>query len=180
MNSLTFSLIYLSIGLIIVALVWIITTPISRLFSKTLPITRLLQISINLAHVLSGILFPLPLPLDIPIRSLGLTIFTIGVCIAIWAKIVMKDSWGYPGMHLIDKQKILITTGPFEFTRNPIYLGIIIASLGMAVALKSAFIFLVFILYIVFQNSIKEEEKQLTKHFGKKYLDYCDKVPRFI
>jgi protein-S-isoprenylcysteine O-methyltransferase Ste14 len=65
-------------------------------------------------------------------------------------------------------------------TRNPIYVGIILMCFGMAIALKSAFIFLIFILYWYFYTIIQKEEEALVKHFGKDYIEYCSEVPRFI
>lgn len=180
MDSLTFTILYLSFTYLLVGIVWIVTTPLKRLATFTLPVSRTLQVALNSMHIVSGLFFPLHVPYDIPIRSFGLTILTVGAVLAVWAKVTMKSNWGFPGIHTISIQKYLVTDGPFQYTRNPIYLGIILMCFGMAIALKSAFIFLIFILYYYFQNKIQSEEDALIKHFGKDYIEYCSEVPRFI
>lgn len=181
MDPLSFSLAYIALAYLVVACVWVTTTPIHRLVSLQLSwSTRGLLVFVNLLHFVSGILFPIPLPLDVPIRSFGLTILTVGLVLAVWAKLTMKQNWGVPGVHEIANQKYLVKDGPFSYTRNPIYVGLILMSFGMAVALKSVFIFLIFVLYNYFYRHILEEEKLLVKHFGKEYLEFSTDVPRFM
>lgn len=180
MDPLVFTLLYISVAYLLVGATWITTTPWKRLATITLPSSRLLQVVINFMHIMSGLLFPLPIPFDIPMRSFGLTLLTVGTVLAVWAKITMKSSWGFPGIHAISVQKYLVKDGPFQYTRNPIYVGIILMSFGMAVAMESAFIFLIFFVYSYFFSKIQQEEKALAQHFGKEYIEYCSDVPRFI
>jgi protein-S-isoprenylcysteine O-methyltransferase Ste14 len=180
MDPLTFTILYISAAYLIIGVVWITTTPWQRYATITMPSARILQIVVNFMHIISGLLFPLPIPFYIPVRSFGLTLLTVGTILAIWAKLTMKTNWGFPGIHTISIQKYLVKDGPFQFTRNPIYVGIILMSFGMAIALKSAFIFLIFLVYSYFYNKIQKEEDALAKHFGKDYIEYCTDVPRFI
>ena len=169
MDPLIFTLLYLSVSYFLVGLVWIISTPWKRLRLLSFPPSRNLQIAINLTHIISGLLFPLAMPFDIPIRSFGLTMVTVGLVLMIWAKLTMRNNWGIPGIHSIVTQKFLVKEGPFQYTRNPIYVGIILMCFGMAIALKSAFIFLIFFLYWYFYSIIQKEEKALANHFEKDY-----------
>lgn len=181
MDSITFTFFYLFIGLVVLVGVWVSTSPFRKLVGEfPLRNTALLQVSINLIHVVSGVFFPLPIYFDIPVRSLGLTIFTVGLVVACSAKIIMKENWGVPGIHDVTTQKNLVIRGPFSYSRNPIYLGIILISFGLSIALKSTFIFLIFILYNHFFAQVKKEEKNLEKIFGNEYRTYCIHVPRFI
>ena len=180
MDPLTFTILYISAAYLLIGVVWITTTPWQRYATITMPSARILQIVVNFMHIISGLLFPLPIPFDIPVRSFGLTLLTVGTILAIWAKLTMKTNWGFPGIHTISIQKYLVKDGPFQFTRNPIYVGIILMSFGMAIALKSAFIFLIFLVYSYFYNKIQKEEDALAKHFGKDYIEYCTDTPRFI
>ena len=182
MDSLTFTLMYIALAYTGIGIVWVVTTPLSALISARIVSwnTRVLQIGINVLHFVSAIFFPLPLPFDVPIRSFGLTILTVGMVLAIWAKITMKENWGMPGIHAIARQKQLVKIGPFAYTRNPIYVGIVLMSFGMAIALKSPFVFLVFVLFSYFYHTILKEENALAQHFGEEYIHYCSDVPRFI
>ena len=179
MNTFYFSLIFLAAGTLFTGFVWIFTAPHWRRLTMWRPVPLLFSLS-NAMHLLSGFFFPLPLELDVPIRSIGLTIFLVGVFVACWAKFAMGKSWGMPAQHDTQTQKELVTHGPFRYSRNPIYVGMILMNFGTAIALKSAFILLIFVIYNFMYTQILIEEQLLKKIFGKKYSDYLRAVPRFV
>lgn len=76
----------------------------------------------------------------------------------------------------------LVKTGVFQFTRNPMYLGMLVVLLGWADLLDNLLAFsgaLLFFLYIsVFQ--IKPEEQVMVEKFSDEYLDYCRQVRRWL
>ncbi len=76
----------------------------------------------------------------------------------------------------------MITSGLFKISRNPIYLGMLLILLGEAILLGSIITFIFPLLFIISTNVavIPIEEKMLEKRFGKKYLDYKNKVGRWI
>ena len=72
--------------------------------------------------------------------------------------------------------------GPFRFTRNPIYLGMVLLLSGAAVGLGSLspwFVIPPFILAIAF-DVIPAEEAMLTETFGDAYRAYQSRVRRWI
>jgi len=76
----------------------------------------------------------------------------------------------------------LVTTGIFQKIRHPMYLGIVLAFVGLAVAWGVVWIFIPSIIFSVLAVlvAIKEEEF-LLKKFGRQYEEYMQKVPwRFI
>ena len=76
----------------------------------------------------------------------------------------------------------LVTTGPFRFTRNPMYLSLLLYLLAWAVYLSNflAPLFLpVFVLYIN-QFQIKPEERVLSSLFGPEYAAYKGSVRRWL
>lgn len=119
-------------------------------------------------------------PLDASLQIIGLIIFASGMFLAIWAKLVMKNSWNVPAAFEPEKQKKLITAGPFNFTRNPIYLGIILMIFGHGLALKSLFLPVLTIFCMHVRKLILIEEKHLSESFGQEYKDYQKRVPRFL
>lgn len=132
------------------------------------------------------ILFPAHLAFPIQLASLpnlethGLMISIIGVAFASWAKITMKNNWGRPAQHDKKIQSHLVTSGPFSFSRNPIYVGLFLLFLGQQIALQSYGILMSFIFAIAIRQAVEWEEKLLEKYFGKTYIAYKNRIPRFL
>jgi protein-S-isoprenylcysteine O-methyltransferase Ste14 len=132
-------------------------------------------------NYLSGLYFPLPPSVfDDIFLVLGIIIFTLGVVLSVWAKITMGKVWGIPAEHNLSRQNKLITTGPFHYTRNPIYVGLVMILIGYGLALQSYFTFLAVIPIFYFSRFVTEEEKILEDIFKHEYLEYKKKVPRFF
>jgi protein-S-isoprenylcysteine O-methyltransferase Ste14 len=77
---------------------------------------------------------------------------------------------------------VLVTTGIFRFTRNPMYLGDVLLLLAWAILLSSPLALLgalAFWLYIG-RFQIRPEEEALRTLFGTAYAEYTSKVPRWI
>ncbi|MBR9976353.1 MAG: isoprenylcysteine carboxylmethyltransferase family protein [Bacteroidetes bacterium] len=78
----------------------------------------------------------------------------------------------------------LVTSGPFAFTRNPLYVGNILIYTGVGVMSMALFPWLQLgaLLWFVFQYTliVREEEDFLREKFGKEYEAYCVRVPRFL
>lgn len=93
----------------------------------------------------------------------------------------MRKNWAPAGTgHDISKQTRLITKGPFQYSRNPIYVGLILMTVGLLVSVRSYLLPLSLVQIIFFYKSILKEEKLLERYFGKDYINYKSKVPRFI
>lgn len=76
----------------------------------------------------------------------------------------------------------LVTTGPFSFSRNPIYLGNTIITVGLALAFHSFWFLLLGLLaaFITNEMVIKREEQHLLNVFGEKWEAYRKKVRRWL
>jgi len=81
----------------------------------------------------------------------------------------------------IRKNAALATTGPYAYTRNPLYLGSIIIALGFIIAARNVWIGLAAIAMFAFiyLPVIAAEEKYLRSAFPG-YDDYAGHVPRFL
>jgi protein-S-isoprenylcysteine O-methyltransferase Ste14 len=80
------------------------------------------------------------------------------------------------------KNSALVTSGPFRFTRNPMYLGIFTGLVGLSIALGTyagPVAVLVFFLLVNFV-SIPYEEKKMAVQFGDAYREYKARVRRWI
>lgn len=86
---------------------------------------------------------------------------------------------GGPGMNTPPER--LVTTGPFAWCRNPMYLGHIIFLLGLTLSLQSVLAALLTVATAIwFQLRVQRDEKRLQERFGQPYLDYTARVKRWI
>ncbi len=114
------------------------------------------------------------------IVNIGLILFITGILFTVWAKVVMGKNWNHPIEHNIERQSEIVKDGPFRFSRNPIYVGIIIFIAGFFIALKSPFLVSLPILLFIISQIIKKEEINLEKLFGGEYTEYKKQVPRYL
>jgi protein-S-isoprenylcysteine O-methyltransferase Ste14 len=81
-----------------------------------------------------------------------------------------------------DPSTMLVDSGPYRFTRNPIYIGIVLFYFGLAIVMTSAWMLLLLIpVLIVLQRGVVErEEAYLQAKFGEAYRKYQTRVPRWL
>ena len=83
---------------------------------------------------------------------------------------------------VIKKDARLATSGVYAWTRNPLYFGSFMLSLGFAVMSWSVFAALLVLVPSVFiyPNVIRNEEAHLERLFGEEFARYRSRVPRFL
>jgi protein-S-isoprenylcysteine O-methyltransferase Ste14 len=76
----------------------------------------------------------------------------------------------------------LVTTGLYRFTRNPMYLGLVVAYLGMVLLtnLLWPLLLLPAVLFVLTTLVIRREERYLADEFGTEYQQYCQRVGRWL
>ena len=81
-----------------------------------------------------------------------------------------------------NKTSSLVKSGIYEYTRNPMYLGLLLMLFSIALFLKNFISFLIIPLFILFitKNQILPEEEALENIFGEEYKNYKNKVRRWI
>ncbi len=81
----------------------------------------------------------------------------------------------------VQKNEALATTGPYAYTRNPLYLGSLLIGIGFAVAARSWWIgaALVGMFFAIYMPVIRGEEKFLREKFPA-YEEYARRVPRMF
>jgi protein-S-isoprenylcysteine O-methyltransferase Ste14 len=78
--------------------------------------------------------------------------------------------------------KLLIIRGPFRFTRNPMYLGLLIVLLGVPLSSGYWLQWLAAIVFFLIINTfyVPFEEAKMERQFGDEYRDYKQQVRRWI
>lgn len=124
--------------------------------------------------------FSLGLP-AVPMRlALAVPLFLLVLAIGAWAFGLFRrhgtsiSPWGDPSA--------LITTGPYRFSRNPLYVAAVLTLLAFSVLLDSLWIlvFVPVLLLLLDVLVIRHEEARLLLRFGERYLDYSARVRRWI
>ncbi|MGD0541680.1 MAG: isoprenylcysteine carboxylmethyltransferase family protein [Tepidisphaeraceae bacterium] len=137
-----------------------------------------------LVGFLIGLLLEWLVPLD---RLSGITVKCIGVAVATASGILAL--WGRATMHRagtnIDPRApalVVVSNGPFQFTRNPLYLSLVLLTLGIALAFDLLWVIatLIPVVLIIHFGVILREERYLAAKFGQTYLDYKSKVRRWV
>jgi protein-S-isoprenylcysteine O-methyltransferase Ste14 len=76
----------------------------------------------------------------------------------------------------------LVESGIFRFTRNPMYLALVLALAGWALFLGNIYSLALIALFVAYMNrfQIQPEERALETLFGQAYIDYRQRVRRWI
>lgn len=76
----------------------------------------------------------------------------------------------------------LVTTGIYRFTRNPMYLGMLLLLLALGLHLGNAFNTLVAAGFVAYMNrfQIQPEERQLSQLFGNEFKQFCLQTRRWF
>lgn len=94
-----------------------------------------------------------------------------GLLFAVMARTAIGRNWS--GSITIKEKHELITRGPYRLVRHPIYTGIMAMLVGTAVYYRSTLTFIILIFSSLgLLMKIRAEESLMTKHFGKKYIEY--------
>lgn len=80
------------------------------------------------------------------------------------------------------KPSNLVIKGPYRFSRNPMYVSLIIAYIGITIFLTQVFqlLLLPFAVAYIHWIVIPFEEQQMIRIFKEEYKQYCARVPRWI
>ena len=80
-----------------------------------------------------------------------------------------------------EAQTRLVTNGPFAVSRNPMMLGVIVAQLGLFLALPTLFSLVCLIVGVwAVAAQVGVEEQVLLKRFGAEYEEYASRTPRWL
>jgi protein-S-isoprenylcysteine O-methyltransferase Ste14 len=119
------------------------------------------------------------------------------LCAAVFLFFAEPTSWtlvvgalvALPGLALrawasghLKKNEALATTGPYAYTRNPLYLGSFMMGLGFTIAAGRAFLVLIFVIMIlgIYLPVMRVESETLSELFGRRYERYANEVPLFL
>jgi protein-S-isoprenylcysteine O-methyltransferase Ste14 len=113
------------------------------------------------------------------ISWIGVLFCFIGLSLLLWSIVSFRQSFrvGIDANHA----GALVTDGIFGFSRNPIYLAFAVILIGEFLILPN-WITLIYIVAAtwLFHRQVLREEEYLRAHYGQTYLDYCNRVTRYL
>ena len=115
-----------------------------------------------------------------PMHSImGLALFVFGLTIMLIGQVTLWRN--YCGTVVIREDHQLITHGIYRFTRNPMYLGLVMGVLGLPMFFSSLYGFVTMVALIpIILNRIRLEEKLLTEAFQDAYQSYKETTKKLI
>ena len=128
--------------------------------------------AIFLPVIISFIYAPfLPLQLGTPWLYIGLPIYLFGTVFIIVAILNFATS----------PEDKVITKGLYRFTRNPMYIGLILIQIGLGIATSSwLYLLLTAVLMILLHANSSAEERYCLHRYGEAYQEYMNRIPRWI
>ena len=131
-----------------------------------------------------GLLLNLKFPLRFMPRKvaaiLGVTL--IGASVALVSQAFQRMRRAGTNVNPTEPATVLVTEGPFKFTRNPLYLSLTLFYAGVATLVNAlwAMLLLPIVLFVVNREVIEREERYLERKFGEQYMKYKGRVRRWI
>jgi protein-S-isoprenylcysteine O-methyltransferase Ste14 len=113
-------------------------------------------------------------------RPAGWALGALGFVIGGWAALLFRRA--KTGIVPFSASTSLVTAGPYLFTRNPMYLGMAIMLLGVAIltGALTPFVGPVAFVFIVTHTFIRPEETHMEETFGASYVELKRRVRRWL
>lgn len=152
--------------------------------SRTTPPARILPPTYFLIAGAVMIALHLFLPIERlfgwPWRLLGAPLVCAGVALAVLADQEFKKA--RTPVKPFELSTALITVGPFRYTRNPMYLGMLMVLIGLFLLLGTLAPLIVIpaFFWLIETHFVEPEEKMLEIQFGDAYLEYKRQVRRWL
>lgn len=115
-------------------------------------------------------------------NSMAFILFCLGAIIGLLAVFSFQKAKTSVDPLKPSKASQLVTFGLFQYTRNPMYLGLLLILIALFLKFENYYniTFLILYTWYITTFQIKPEEKVLTEIFGDTYTNYCKKVRRWI
>lgn len=126
--------------------------------------------------------FTLPLQMLVvdPWRNLGWIVIAGGILLVVLSALRFKRAG--TGVRPFSEATTVVSGGAFRWSRNPMYLGMVTATVGVAICLGSVSpLWLPVMLFVVLDRRfVRREEDFLRNSQGTTYDDYCTRVRRWL
>jgi protein-S-isoprenylcysteine O-methyltransferase Ste14 len=141
--------------------------------------TPIWLIALVIVAIAADLLFGIPILVQQ--KPAGAALVLLGFVLSGWGRLTFRKQGAeiYPGS---EAHATLVGTGPFRYTRNPMYLGIVVIGFGAALLAGTWLMWLVPIVIFALDNFIivPFEERSMERAYGDAYRAYKARVRRWI
>jgi protein-S-isoprenylcysteine O-methyltransferase Ste14 len=115
-----------------------------------------------------------------PSRAVGALLLFAGIALNVYCAKLFEDH--RTAIKPYEESSRLVVEGPYRFSRNPMYLGMLSILGGVGLLLGSTVPFVVMLVFalVITQRFILVEEEMLSRRFGAAYASYCRRVRRWL
>jgi protein-S-isoprenylcysteine O-methyltransferase Ste14 len=174
---------FISLCFAVFALVWIIGAFFSKRTRERSPTLYLILFAVAIWVFLASGISRMP---DVELwrytRQTGLIadiVVAFGLFFLLWARVTLGSNWS--GTVTIKENHELITTGPYAIVRHPIYTGMLVMLLGVAILTGHAIVFgFVTVMTVAMWVKSLTEEGMMTKEFPDAYPAYRKRVRALV
>ncbi len=122
--------------------------------------------------------------IPLPYNLAGIFLIPSGLLLVAWANYTLLHigKIGLRAREPMQTPSTLVVVGPYRYSRNPIYLAVLMMIFGLVIVWSSLVVLLgIIVVYLVFRYIfIKREEIILEGEFGEEYRDFKNRVRRWI
>jgi protein-S-isoprenylcysteine O-methyltransferase Ste14 len=119
------------------------------------------------------------IPLETPYVLGGAILTLAGMAFSLWARAILGTNWS--ATVTIKENHTLVSRGPYQIVRHPIYTGFLLGLLGTSFVYGLARCFIgILVVGFAFWLKSQTEEQFMVQRFGQQYLDYRRQVRALI
>jgi protein-S-isoprenylcysteine O-methyltransferase Ste14 len=126
-------------------------------------------------------LLPLPfLPANLPGGWLGAMVFALALALFAWAIVTITRAGSNVPTSM--PTTTIVESGPYRFTRNPIYLGMFLGLIGLAILFDNLWLLMMLVPFalVIRYGVVAREEAYLERKFGDVYRRFRSRVRRWL
>jgi protein-S-isoprenylcysteine O-methyltransferase Ste14 len=132
--------------------------------------------------VMAGLHFRLPVGhvIQPPYGYGGGVLIVGGLVLVVWAARLFQRAG--TAIRPFERSSALVTDGPYRYSRNPMYLGMVcvLTGLGLVLGTIASFAVIPVFVWLIQQRFIRPEEAVLARTFGSAYAEYRERVRRWL
>ncbi len=121
---------------------------------------------------------------DAGLGRIGLWVGGVLIALAVIIAVLARRQFlkGVTSVRVEVPSTAILSTGPYRFSRNPLYLSLAMLQVGIGLALGFAWIVVMVVpaILVIRFGVIAREERYLERKFGEEYVNYKNRVRRWF